>query len=192
MQVEGAVDAAIGPLGSDADSTSVVLDVRGFQRVLGRHTVLAGRVAFAGASGPPQGRRLFSAAGPGPSVAAFDFGRDTIGLLRGVAAEDVVGSRAAVANVDLRFPLAYPERGFGSWPIFLRSLHSAIFVDAGQAWNRTIRLGDFRTSVGGELSLDVVLGHYLPLTFSGGAAWTHDPVAAHSALGVFGRIGRAF
>ena len=122
VQVEGAVDAAIGPLGSDADSTSVVLDVRGFQRVLGRHTVVAGRVAFAGASGPPQGRRLFSAAGPGPSVAAFDFGRDTIGLLRGVAAEDVVGSRAAVANVDLRFPLAYPERGFGSWPIFLQIL----------------------------------------------------------------------
>ena len=62
----------------------------------------------------------------------------------------------------------------------------------GQAWDRTIRLGDFRTSVGGELSFDVVLGHYLPLTFAGGAAWTHDPVAAHSALGVFGRIGRAF
>ncbi len=46
-------------------------------------------------------------------------------------------------------------------------MHSAIFVDAGQAWNRTIRLGDFRTSVGGELSLDVVLGHYLPLTVLG-------------------------
>jgi hypothetical protein len=192
VEVEGAVDVAIGTLGSDADSTSVVLDVRGFQRVLGRHTVLAGRIAFAGASGPPQGRRLFSAAGPGPSVAAFDFGRDTIGLLRGVAADDLLGSRAAVANVDLRFPLAYPERGFGSWPVLLRSLHSAVFVDAGQAWNRTIRLGDFRTSVGGEISLDVVLGHYLPLTFAGGAAWTHDPVAAQSALGVFGRIGRAF
>jgi len=35
-----------------------------------------------------------------------------------------------VANFDLRFPLAYPERGFGSWPVFLRSIHSAVFFDA--------------------------------------------------------------
>jgi hypothetical protein len=52
--------------------------------------------------------------------------------------------------------------------------------------------GDLRTSMGGELSLDVVLGHYLPVTFSGGAAWTHDPVNSHAGGAIFGRIGRAF
>jgi hypothetical protein len=189
VQIEGAVDTAVA---SDADTTSVVLDVRGFHRVFGRHTVVAGRVAFAGSSGDLQDRRRFSAAGPGPSIAAFDFGRDTIGLLRGVVADDVVGSRAAIANVDLRFPLAYPEHGFGSWPVFLRSIHSAVFFDAAQAWDRSVALSDFRTSLGGEVSVDAVLGHYFPVTFTAGAAWTHDPTAARSSIGVFGRIGRAF
>jgi len=189
IQIEGAVDAA---LASDPDTTSLILDVRGFHRVFGRHTVVAGRIAFAGSSGNLQDRRRFSAAGPGPSITSFDFGRDTIGLLRGIAADDVVGSRAAVANLDLRFPLAYPERGFGSWPIFLRSIHSAVFLDAAQAWDRRIALSDFRTSLGGELSADAVLGHSFPVTFTAGAAWTHDPTAARSSAGVFGRIGHAF
>jgi len=189
VQIEGAVDAAVA---SDADTTSVILDVRGFHRVFGRHTVVAGRIAFAGSSGDLQDRRRFSAAGSGPSVAAFAFGRDTIGLLRGIAADDVVGSRATVANLDLRFPLAYPERGFGSWPVFLRSIHSAVFLDAAQAWDRSIALDDFRTSLGGELSVDAVLGHSFSVTFAAGAAWTHDPTAARSSVGVFGRIGRAF
>ena len=95
-------------------------------------------------------------------------------------------------NADLRFPLSYPQRGPGSWPIFLQSLHAAVFVDAAQAWDRAVRLTDFRTSAGIELSADTVLGHYLPLTFAGGLAWTHDPVDRHSSAAVFGRVGRAF
>jgi hypothetical protein len=189
VQLKGAVDAAVA---SDADTTSMIVDVRGFHRPFGRHTVVAGRIAFAGCSGDLQDRRRFSAAGAGPSVTGFDFGRDAVGLLRGIAPGDVVGSRAAVANLDLRLPLAYPERGFGSWPFFLRSIHSALFLDAAQAWDHSIALADFRTSLGGELSVDAVLGHYFPVTFTAGAAWTHDPVAARSAVGVFGRIGRAF
>jgi Tol biopolymer transport system component len=192
VEIEAAVESAVTALGSDTAVTSTVIDLRGFQRVIGRHTVLAGRVAFAGSSGELRQRRFFSASGPGPSVPAFDFGRDTIGLMRGVAAEDVVGSRAAVANADLRFPLAYPQRGPDSWPIFLRSIHSAVFFDAGQAWDRSVRLSEFRTSAGAELSVDIVLGHYLPLTVAAGAAWTHDPVAARSSAAIFGRVGRAF
>ena len=175
VQLEAAVESTRTALGADSNATAGVFDVRGFQRLVG-HTVLAGRAALAAAWGPLEGRRLFSAAGPGPSVAAFDFGRDAIGLLRGVAADDVVGSRAAVLNADLRFPLSYPQRGPGSWPIFLQSLHAAVFVDAAQAWDRAVRLTDFRTSAGIELSADTVLGHYLPLTFAGGLAWTHDPI----------------
>jgi hypothetical protein len=135
---------------------------------------------------------VFSAAGAGPSYPSFDFGRDTIGLLRGFAPEDVIGTRAAVANLDVRIPLARPQRGAGSWPIFLHSIHGAAFVDAGHAWTTTFRAADLRTSIGAELSANVVILHYVPLTAVGGVAWTRDPNADRRRAAVFGRIGYAF
>jgi hypothetical protein len=192
FQVETAIEGTRSALGSDGDATAAILDARLFQRLFQRHTVLAGRAAFAGAWGDANVTRVFAAGGAGPAIAAFDFGRDSIGLLRGFGADDLVGSHAAVVNVDLRFPLGYLQRGLGSWPIFFRSIHGAVFGDAGQAWNRTFRFDDLRTSAGGELSSDVVIGHYLAVTLTGGAAWTRDPVAGSSGGAVFGRIGRAF
>jgi hypothetical protein len=49
-----------------------------------------------------------------------------------------------------------------------------------------------RTSVGGELSVDLVVLHYLPITLVGGGAWTRDPVANRSRAAVFARVGTAF
>jgi hypothetical protein len=192
MQIETAVEATREALGSDADASALVFDARVFQRVIGRHTVLAARTAFAGSWGVSGFRRQFSASGPGPAVAAFDFGRDTIGLLRGFAADDLVASRAAVANLDLRVPLAYPQRGLGSWPVFFSAVHMAVFGDAGESWDQTFRWQDLRTSVGGELSVDTVIGHYVPLTFTAGGAWRRDPVGSHEGGAVFARIGHAF
>jgi hypothetical protein len=192
VQIETAAETTRAAFGSGADGGATIVDVRGFRRLTSGHAVVAGRVAFAGAWGDPRVRRQFAAGGPGPVVAAFDFGRDTIGLLRGFAADDLVGSRAAVANIDVRVPLARPQRGIGNWPIFFRTIHGAGFFDAGSAWNRTVRFSDLRTSIGGELSLDIVLGHYLPVTLTSGAAWTRDPIEDRSRASFFGRIGRAF
>jgi hypothetical protein len=125
-------------------------------------------------------------------VPQFSFGRDTIGLLRGFNAEDIVGSRAADLNVDLRIPLRQIQRGAGTWPVFLRSVHAAVFVDAGNAWESQFRSADVRTAAGGETSFDTTLIHYVPLTFTGGVAWTHDPVTHASGAAAFGRIGYAF
>jgi Omp85 superfamily domain/WD40-like Beta Propeller Repeat len=190
--VEAAAETSRTVLGSDVDAAATVLDVRGYRRVFGRHTVLAGRFAAAAGWGPLRARRVFSAGGAGPSYPVFDFGRDTIGLLRGFAPEDIVGSRAAIANLDLRVPLARFQRGAGTWPIFVRALHGAVFVDAGEAWDSVFRTADLRTSTGAELSLDVVVLHYLPLTLASGAAWTRDPVAGISHAAFFGRLGYAF
>jgi len=176
---------------SDANGGSVVLDARAFQRIVD-HTVFAARFALAESWGPVDTRRVFSAAGPGPSVQQFSFGRDTIGLLRGFNAEDIVGSRAADLNVDLRIPLRQVQRGAGTWPVFLRSVHAAAFVDAGNAWETQFHTADVRTSAGGEISFDTTLIHYTPVTFAAGVAWTRDPVATTSGAAAFGRIGYAF
>ena len=189
---EAGVETSRKALGSDADAGASVVDVRGFRRAFMPHVVVAARAAVATAWGDPAVRRVFSAAGAGPASASFDFGRDAIGLLRGFASEDVIGTRAAVANLDLRFPIARPQRGAGSWPIFLHSIHGAAFVDAGHAWDASFRIGDVRTSVGGEFSANLVVVHYLPVTVAGGAAWTRDPVAARNRAAAFARIGYAF
>ena len=190
--VEGAVDASRRALGSDADANAATFDARAFQRVIGRHAVLAVRLAGATSWGEAAARRRFSAAGSGPSVPSFDFGRDAIGLMRGFDRDAIVGRHAAVLNADLRVPLLRVQRGPGLWPIFMRSLHAAAFVDAGHAWDATFRASDIRRAIGGELSTDLVLVHYFPLTIAGGAAWTHDPVAGRDRAAFFGRLGYAF
>jgi hypothetical protein len=192
VAIEAAAETSRTAFGSDADGGAAILDARAFHRLFGAHSVLAARVAMAGSWGPEGDRRIFSAAGPGPSVDAFDFGRDTIGLLRGFNPEDVVGSRTAVANLDLRFPLWRIERGPGTLPAFVRAVHAAVFADAGNAWESQFHAADIRTAAGAELSVDTTLVHYFPFTFAGGLAWTRDPVADVSRTAVFGRVGYAF
>ena len=192
VAVEAAIDGSRRALGADTDASSAILDARVFQRLFSRHTVLAVRLAAASAWGDAAGRRRFSASGPGPAALSFDFGRDTIGLLRGFDPEDVVGTHAAVLNADLRVPLARVQRGPGLWPIFVRSIHGAAFVDFGHAWDATFRAADVRRAAGGEIASDLVLVHALPVTIAGGVAWTRDPVAARDRVAGFFRVGYAF
>jgi hypothetical protein len=190
--VETAAESSRTSFGSDVDAGASIIDARAFRRVFGAHTVLAGRAAAALAWGEVAARRVFSAAGSGPKYPVFDFGRDSVGLLRGFAPEDVIGTRTAVVNLELRAPLRRIERGAGSWPFFIRSVHTAAFVDVGNAWDTRFRTTDLRTSTGAELSVDLVVLHYFPLTLVSGGAWTRDPVAARDRVAFFGRIGHAF
>jgi hypothetical protein len=113
--------------------------------------------------------------------------------MRGFAPNQFAGTHVALVNADYRFPLARPQRGIGTWPLFLRTIHAAVFADAGHAWTRTFRAHDLKTAAGGEMSIDIVAGHYLPLTATIGAAWGRD--GSHTASGgaiAYFRIGRAF
>jgi hypothetical protein len=179
-------------LGSDADATTVTADLRAYPPVGGRHRVLALRAAFAGSYGDLDGRRIVGAGGTAAPGTTIAFGRDAVGLARGFAIDDIVGYRAAVVNVDYRVPLWTIERGLGRLPVFVRQVHAAVFVDAAHAWRRTFVAADARASAGLEVSADVVLGHYLPLTFAGGMAARRDPSRAHEGATAFWRIGYAF
>jgi hypothetical protein len=97
-----------------------------------------------------------------------------------------------VVNADYRFPLWTLERGVGTVPVFFRTIHAAVFADAGHAWTGAFRSAEVRVAAGLELSLDAVLGYTLPVTFTTGVAWRDDPVSARRGVAAFGRIGRAF
>ncbi len=175
-------------LGADGDGTSSTVDVRGYLPAFPQHGVLAARVAAARSWGDRGARRIFSASGNGPQPGGFTFGSDAIGLIRGVDPGDVAGTHAVVMNIDYRVPLMRLEHGAGTLPLFARTLHGAVFADAGHAWEATFRRRDVQVSLGAELSLDAIIGYSLPLTITTGAAW-----ASHGrGLVAFGRVGRAF
>ncbi len=185
-------ETAPDALGSDAKNSSATLDARGYFRLGPPHAAIAIRAAGATAWGDARARRVFSASGNGPAASGFDFGRDAVGLLRGFEPDALVGTHAAVANIDYRLPIVRPQRGIGTVPLFFRSIHAALFADAGHAWDHGFQSSDVRLSTGAELSIDTVLGYGLPVTFTSGVAWRRDPVGSHDGVAVFGRIGRAF
>jgi outer membrane protein assembly factor BamA len=104
----------------------------------------------------------------------------------------MTGRHAIVGNLDFRFPLVSVQRGVGTLPFFLRTVHGALFADGGHAWSDAFHWSSVRTSVGAELSLDSVIGYGLPLTFVAGAAWRTDPATSRRGFATFGRVGRAF
>jgi hypothetical protein len=122
-----------------------------------------------------------------------DFSRNAISVLRGFPADTFAGSRVALTNIDYRFPLFRPERGIGTWPVFLHTVHASVFGDAGHAWTRTFRASAIKTSVGGELSAEVVAGYFFRFTAAAGVARGHDGSGAvPDRTTAYFRIGKAF
>ena len=179
-------------LGATGDATAMIVDGRGFVRVGPRHAVLAVRTAAAVAWGDLRVQRRFAPGGAGPQSGDIEFDLDAIALVRGFDTDDGDGRRAAVVNVDYRFPLVWIERGVGTWPLFARSLHGAVFTDVGAAWDSTLTRNNRRASAGVELSADVVLAYSLPLTAAAGVAWRDDPTGRSRGATFFARVGRAF
>lgn len=176
----------------DGTARSVLLEGRGYLRAWPQHGVFAARTAYATSRGTDRVRREFSAGGSGPQGAGFDVGFDAVGLLRGFDEADLFGRSALSMNLDYRVPVGWPQRGIGTLPVFLRSVHAAVFLDAGHAWDTGFRADDLRRSVGAELSFDIVLGGALPTTFTTGVAVRHDPTGAREGAAGYVRIGRAF
>jgi hypothetical protein len=175
-------------LGGDGNGDSAIVDVRGYVPVAPRHGVFATRVAAASSWGDRRVRRLFSASGSGPQPGGFAFGSQAVGLIRGIGSDDIVGRHAFVVNADYRVPLMRLEHGAGTLPLFARTLHGALFADAGHAWDTTFRRRDVQAVVGAEVSMDIILGYRLPLTIATGTGWASNS----RGLVTFGRVGRAF
>jgi hypothetical protein len=183
-------------LGSAADATTVTGDARAYLPGIGEHHVIAVRFAGGSTTGDRNLGRVFLLGGAGPNGSVIDFGSSAFSLLRGFPSNTFGGTRIAVANVDYRWPIAKIERGLGTWPIFLHTIHAAVFVDAGHAWTppaQRFSASDIKTSIGAELSADFILAYRLPLTATFGAAWGRDGsrLVANGAT-VYLRIGRAF
>jgi hypothetical protein len=178
---------------SVADASVFTLDTRVYLPGLGAHHVLALRAALGVSNGDPIAGRTFLLGGAAPAPDVVSFSSSAMALLRGFPSDTFAGSRIGIVNADYRFPIARPERGHGTVPLLLHTIHGALFVDAGNAWANTFLSRDVKVSAGAELSANVVLGYVLPLTATIGAAWGHD--GAHRVPDTttgYVRVGRAF
>jgi hypothetical protein len=180
-------------LGAFADATTVTADARVYLPSVWPHHVFALRMAGGTSAGDVNMRRTFHVGGAGPNGDVLDFGRNAASLLRGFGADAFAGNHVGLLNADYRFPLAYPQRGIGTLPIFLQTIHAAVFADAGHTWTGAFRARDLKTAEGAELSTDFVAGYVIPLTAAIGVAWGHDGRGGvPDAATFYVRIGRAF
>ena len=179
--------------GSDAQGTTLTLDARGYIPIAAPHHVLALRLAGGASTGDRTARRTFLLGGPSPNSDVLSFSRGAMSLLRGFASNTFAGNRVALLNADYRFPLAWPQRGAGTWPAFIHTVHGAAFADVGHAWTTRFAASDIKTSLGGELSADMVAGYAFRFTATAGAAWGHDGHGTiPNRVAAYLRIGHAF
>ena len=190
VNVGGTVELARRALGSSADATTTTLDLRAYVPGPGLHHVVALRAAGGWSTGSDLARQAFGLGAVAASPGVIDFSGDALGLLRG-SGSSAAGSRLLVGNFEYRLPLAVVERGHGTWPLFLRTVHAALFADLAQVRGGEQADTAWRRALGGELSLDGVAGYGLPFSASLGAAWGHDGHAPRGAS-VYARIGRSF
>ena len=185
-------ESVLDALGSSASASTATGDLRVYIPGAGSHHVVAVRAAGGASSGDRGARRVFLLGGASPATGVINFDSDALSLLRGFEANAFAGNRIALLNVEYRWPFARPERGFKTWPVFLHTAHAAAFADAGHAWSNSFRMADLKTSLGGELSADVVLGYSLRLTLTAGAAWGRDGQSGSDGATAYVRVGRAF
>ncbi|MGE3520429.1 MAG: hypothetical protein AB7J63_15910, partial [Vicinamibacterales bacterium] len=189
VRIGSTVELARQAFGSDASATMVTADVRAYLPGLGVHHVLALRGAAGRSTGSTLAGRMFTLGGPDASPSTIDFGRGALGLLRGFSSNRFSGSQVEVINAEYRLPLVRVERGAGTWPLFLRWLHGAVFADAGRV-SRGARDEGWRSSLGAEGSIDFVAGYRWPITTTVGVATTRD--GATRGVAMYARVGRSF
>ena len=81
--------------------------------------------------------------------------------LRGYPPNSFVGDTYQLFSAEYRAPLVWIERGYKTFPLYLRRLWGAAFADAGNAYQGTFRSGDLKYDVGAEMTLQFNLAYYL-------------------------------
>lgn len=156
-------------LGSAVSLAKAEADARVYRRVFGNTDILALRAGAGTTFGRPTFTRSYTVGGfPGSSL--LDIVRTNDTVLRGYPDDVFVGRSFVHGNVEYRFPLAFPERGLWSFPVFVRHLHATVFADAANAFTGELRLRDLKTSAGAALGADLFLGHAVPITATVGVA----------------------
>lgn len=123
-----------GPVNGSRYNLSYSPAIPVFDNALAYHTVSADlRRYWDLTSGYTFGIRALAGASTGRDPQAFRIGG--FSTLRGFRDFDLIGSRVALANVELRFPFIHQLGLVGPLPIGIFNIRGALFTDAGVIWN---------------------------------------------------------
>ncbi len=87
--------------------------------------------------------------------------QQSFAFLRGYPVNVVSGDNVMVVSAEYRAPLLWIERGYQTFPFYLRRLWGAAFADAGTAYEGPFHLDQVKTDVGVETHLTFQAGWYL-------------------------------
>jgi Tol biopolymer transport system component len=90
--------------------------------------------------------------------------------LRGYLPNTAVGDQYHLLSAEYRLPLLWIERGYDTFPIYLRRVHGAVFGDVGNAFFGDFRFKDLRYGVGAELRLQMSVVYYIETEIQIGVA----------------------
>ena len=82
-------------------------------------------------------------------------------FLRGYPVNVVSGDSYLVASGEYRAPLLWIERGYQTFPLYLRRIWGTGFIDAGDAFQGPFHAGELRVDAGVEAHLEFTLFYYL-------------------------------
>lgn len=128
-----------------------------------------------GISGGDFGRRgVFTLGGfpEAPIIDGFINGSSLGGsALRGYPAASRAGTQTHLLQAEYHLPLVRIMAGPATLPVYIRRVHAAIFVDAGNAFFGRLKPEEFRVGVGAELYTDLQLGYVLSFRVRLGIAY---------------------
>ena len=144
------------------------------------HHVLALRLAGGIGLSELRDSTLFSLGGFGitdPVRTLLNLTDAPVRVLRGFRGSSFSGDAYSLASAEYRFPITDVQIGAWTLPLYLRRLHAAAFVDAGDAFdwrhvnlNRAFHPFRMHAGAGAELRAEVVLGYVLPTDVRAGCA----------------------
>ncbi len=100
----------------------------------------------------------------------FRNSRQCCSFLRGYAPNAVGGDQYHLVSAEYRAPLLWIERGYQTFPIYLRRLYGDVFTDVGDAFYGQLQPSNLRVGVGGELRLQMTLAYYIQAELQLGVA----------------------
>ena len=116
-------------------------------------------------------------------------------MLRGFPVATASGDNYYLGTFEYRFPLLRLDWGWNTLPFFMRSVHGAVFVDAGDAWDTDSAPGTPLAGVGAELRLGTIVGWGLGFNARVGYAVGivgEDGISPTSTDSLYFRIGNTF
>jgi hypothetical protein len=91
-------------------------------------------------------------------------------FLRGYAPSSISGDQYHLLSAEYRFPLLWVERGYETFPFYLRRVSGAVFSDVGNAFQGDFHPSQLKVGVGAQVRVEMKLAYFLETQFQLGVA----------------------